>query len=392
MMSKSFYKNFIFLLTTVDILILPYFPFFAINTFFPLMFFSFFLNKKKAESRLLYGTFAFIFLSLLSTIISGIFEPYFLSENIKRFIQFLMFFIVYFYYYDYFLNNDAEQLVIKISDIFFSIVFLWTILYIYNIDKFLYLKSIFNKNDGFIEFLDDGTIGIYRFSYIWTDPNNIVYAILGFLIFAIINLKIEGLRKILYILVALLVCVASMSTMGWFILIFCVSPIIFYYTKVKFSKYILLVPILMIIAAYKGTEIVSIIFNSEAVQAALDRYELNNLNSESGGSRFVIWTKVISYYDDSFYKYFFIGDGYQLHNNGNPIKPHNGILLVLFGYGLPALLLFLYLFFSFKFNRRYLFMIPFFLCFLINVMIGETKLFMLYLFLLSYARAIQKKE
>lgn len=392
MISKHLINNIFFFLITVDIIILPYFPLFAINSFFPLVLLSFSFNKLIFERNLFYSASLFILLSLISTILSGIFGSYFLSENIKRFIQFLMFFVMYFYYYDYFMKNNSELLVKKINDIFFSSVFLWIIIYLYNLESFLYLKSIFNKNDGFIDFLDEGTIDIYRFSYIWSDPNNIVYAILGLLVFSIVNIKIQGFRKIFYILVSILVCVVSMSTMGWFILFLFVLPIILYNTKIRVSKVLFLIPVFIILAIYKGPQVVSNILSSGAVEAALNRYELNNLGTDSGNSRFKIWEKVISYYNDNFYKYFFVGDGYQLHNNDNPIKPHNGILLIIFAYGLPALLAFLYFFFSFKVNKNYLFIIPFFLCFLVNVMIGETKLFMLYLLLLSYVRAHQKKE
>jgi len=124
---------------------------------------------------------------------------------------------------------------------------------------------------------------------------------------------------------------------------------------------------------------------------SFERFQSNNISSESGLSRLEIWSKVYSYYKSDIHKYIFLGQGYQLHYKDHLIKPHNGIFLILFAYGFFALVSFLYIFFKFRLKRTYIFMIPFFLCFFVNVMIGELKLFLLYIFLLAYVRAKEFK-
>lgn len=97
---KDNISKYLFFLVVIDILILPYFPFFAINTLFFLVFYdlvffkNIFFNRKITILSIL-----FIMIALISTGLSYYSDSYnlgFFSENIKRYFQFLLFFIFYF--------------------------------------------------------------------------------------------------------------------------------------------------------------------------------------------------------------------------------------------------------------------------------------------------------
>lgn len=390
--SKNRLSRFIFFLVIIDILVLPYFPLFAINSLFFLMFFDFFNQRIYTEKSYLTAASLFLFFAALSTILSYFTQPLFFSENIKRFAQFVLIFASYLYIFSFFVRNDSKNMAGIVNNIFFASVFIWALIYFIDLNSFLSYKVYFNKNDSFIGFLEEEKTDIYRFSYIWADPNNIAYAILGVFLFSIYNLKVGILKSYLYLSVVFFVCLTSMSTTAWLILFLIVLPLFFINLNFKKHKDIVTFLIFLLLVLVVSWRLLPNLLDSDIAVSAIDRFESNNLDSESGLSRLGIWENVYYYHQDNLYKYFFMGNGYQLYNNNVPISPHNGILLILFGYGLPATICFLYFFFRFKISKNYLFLIPFFLCFFINVMIGETKLFLLYIYLLAYVRAQEIRE
>lgn len=392
---KEKLSKILFLIVMVDILILPYFPFFAINTLFFLIFYDFFNYKKHIlDEKEFYFSILFILLALISTYFSYYNDNYnlgFFSENLKRFFQLVLVFIFYIYFYSFFRKNNNEKRVLFLIRLFFVCVFAWAIIYFISLDNFLSLKNLFNRNDSFIDMFEGGENNLYRFSYIWTDPNNIAYAILGVFLFAIFNLKISIVESFLYLAIVFFVCLLSMSTTAWLIIFSIVIPCFFYKLNFKDLKTLLFVFLLTLLFLTFGLKLILNILQSDIALSSFERFESNNIGTESGSSRLEIWSKVWSYYIDDLHKYIFWGQGYQLHYNDKLIKPHNGFFLILFAYGFFASILFLYVFFSFKLNKKYIFMIPFFLCFFINVMIGELKLFLLYVFLLAFVRASEYK-
>lgn len=394
-LNKNKLSSLIFFLVVIDILLLPYFPFFAINNLFFLIFFDFFDKKKfNINNRDFICFVCFIIISLISTYFSFFNDNYnlgFFSENLKRFFQIFLFFLFYFFFYNYFMKNDSSKIVNFIIDLFFVYLFIWACIYFISLDTFLSLKSIFNNNDSFIGRYELGENEFYRFSYIWTDPNNIAYAILGLFIFCLFNLKVNIYKIFFYFVVVLFVCLNSMSTSAWLILLVFVIPCLLYKLNIKDPRTIFFIFLIFVAMLFFGSKIISDILISDVAINSFNRFQSNNIGTESGGSRLEIWSNVFSYYSGNLHKYIFWGGGYQLHYQDKLIKPHNGVLLIFFAYGLFALFLFLYVFFRFKVNKNYLFIIPFFLCFFINVMVGELKLFLLYIFLLAFVRAEDSK-
>ncbi|WP_019837359.1 O-antigen ligase family protein [Acinetobacter towneri] len=388
---KDNLSKILFLILMVDILILPYFPFFAINTLFFLVFYDFLCDRKFIlDEKFLCFSLVFLVFALISTYLSYYSDNYnlgFFSENIKRFFQLLLCFVFYIYFYNFFRKNRSNKETLFLIRAFFICVFTWAVIYYFSLDNFLTLKGLFNRNDSFIDMYEGGENNLYRFSYIWTDPNNIAYAILGVFLFAIFNLKVSVVESFLYLAIVFFVCLLSMSTTAWLILFAIVMPCFFYNLNYKDLKTLLFVFSIIVLFLIFGLKVISNVLQSDVALSSFERFESNNIGTESGNSRLEIWKKIFSYYGGDLYKYVFWGQGYQLHHNDQLIKPHNGFFLILFAYGFFASILFMYVFFNFKLNKKYIFMIPFFLCFFINVMIGELKLFLLYVFLLAFVRA-----
>lgn len=391
LLNKKNLSIYIFFIVVLDVLILPYFPYFAISNMFFLMFIDMILRKKiVVEGKIFYLFVLFLIFSLLSTWFSYYSDFYNLgifSENIKRFFQLILVFIFYFYFYDFFSTGDNKKYIKYLIGIFFVSVFLWALLYYISLDGFLSLKRIFNSNDNFVERYYSGENTYYRFSYIWSDPNNIAYAVLGVFLFSLFNYRNNILIIFLYFLVVLLVCLFSMSTAAWLILFSFVVPCLLYRLDWRNPKILFSLLILVLMFSYFLSGFLIELLNSEVATNSFERFENNNINTESGGSRFEIWSNIYSYYNGSFHNYLIFGDGYQLHYGDKLVKPHNGLFLIFLGYGLPALIIFVYIFFKFKLLKEYLFVVPFFLCFFVNIMIGEMKFFVLYLLLLAYVRA-----
>jgi len=391
LLAKHHLSVFVFFIISIDILILPYFPYFAISNMFFLMFFDIILRKKIVMEERVFNLFIlFLIFSLLSTWLSYYSDVYNLgvfSENIKRFFQIILFFISYFYFYNFFSLKDNKKYIRYLINIFFVSVFLWALLYYISLDSFLSLKRIFNFNDNFIDRYYSGENPYYRFSYIWSDPNNIAYSILGIFLFSLFNYKNNIVTIFLYFLVVLMVCLFSMSTAAWLILFSFVIPCLLYRLDLRKPVTLFSLLILTLVFTYFLSGFLTELLNSDVAANSFERFESNNIDTESGGSRFEIWNSIYSYYNGFLHNYLILGDGYQLYYGDKLIKPHNGLFLIFFGYGLPALIIFLYIFFRFRLTKEYLFMIPFFLCFFVNVMIGELKLFVLYIILLAYVRA-----
>lgn len=389
--NKDNLSIYIFFIVVLDILIFPYFPYFAISNMFFLIFVDIILQKKiLIELRNYYLFILFLIISLLSTWLSYYSDPYNLgifSENIKRFFQIILFFIFYFYFYNFFSYKDNGKYIKYIIPIFFISVSFWCLLYYLSFDNFLSLKRLFNPNDNFIDRFVGGENPFYRFSYIWSDPNNIAYAILGVFIFTLFNYKNNLVTIFMYFIVVLMVCLLSMSTTAWLILFLIVVPCLLYRVDLKNPKNLISLFFLIVIFFLLFNRALVDLMSSEVALNSLDRFENNNINTDSGNSRFEIWQKIYNYYNGSFHQYLILGDGYQLHYQDKLLKPHNGLFLIFFAYGFFGLIIFLHIFFQFKFSRKYLFIIPFFLCFFINVMIGELKMFVLYILLLAYVRS-----
>lgn len=165
-------------------------------------------------------------------------------------------------------------------------------MYYISLDSFLSLKRIFNFNDNFISRYYSGENPYYRFSYIWSDPNNIAYAILGVFLFSLFNYENNIITIFLYFIVVLMVCLFSMSTAAWLILFSFVIPCLLYRLDLKRPKVLFSLLVLTSIFTFLLSGFLVELLNSEIANNSFDRFENNNIDTDSGNSRLEIWNNL----------------------------------------------------------------------------------------------------
>lgn len=389
---------FLFYFTILDILFFPYV--FWIATTYSQIFvaFWFFTRKANCFSKNEYKLFLIlIYLILLSTAISFFTVPveyYFsegLIENIKRAIQ-LIFSMTYYFFFFYMFSHYKFD-ISKIAFCFVLYVGAWGVLYFYDFDLFIALKGIFNSKDSFLGMIDG--MYIYRFSFIWADPNNIGYTMVGVTIYLLCNCKTGFLKGMSTVFVLVFVLFLTMSSGSWlsFLLFFPIPFFLWVFESLKkTSAFNRLIVFVLFVGATSF-----IIYNFiEFQKSELGTIAMERVENNSGDSRFVHWKNTLN--DKIIPLYVFCGEGYQTFVKGIPYSPHSGHLLLYFGYGLIGYLIFMYITFR---KRRgdslysYQYMLPFLICFTINIAIGELKFIgLLYLFIASTRRLnkINKNE
>lgn len=367
---------YLFYFSVLDILFLPY-VFWIATTYSQIFVVFWFFSKKrvvfrKNEYKLFW---VLIYIVLLSTAISFFTVPskYYYSEglieNIKRGIQ-LIFSITYYFFF-YYIFSTYKINIKKILFLFVLFIAIWGVIYYNNFELFVLLKSFFNSKDSFLGMIDGSYI--YRFSFIWSDPNNIGYSIVGVVIFLLCNCNLEFFKGWIIIFILFFILMLTMSSGSWLslALFFPISFflwIVGYYKRMSnISRLILLITLSFIIALliYEFIQFQK----SEIGMMAMERIENN-----SGDSRFIHWKNTLE--DKIIPLYILFGEGYQTFVNGIPYSPHSGHLLLYFGYGFIGYLIFMYITFRKRKNipvRNYLFVLPFLFCFTVNIGIGELK-------------------
>jgi hypothetical protein len=87
--------------------------------------------------------------------------------------------------------------------------------------------------------------------------------------------------------------------------------------------------------------------------------------------------------------YILAGEGNTLFINGMPFSPHSGHLMFIFGFGFISYYMYMYLIFRKTKAQKWqdmVFIIPFLLCFTINIGIGELKYAAITYMLIAYSR------
>ena len=225
------FEKYLLIFTLVDILFAPY-VFFLATTYSQFIVFIWFIIKDKRyfikkEVQFYYGILFFIFLSTifsLSTIPSGLIGKYFV-ENIKRGLNLGMGISYYFFFF--YIFQFIEINLKKWFVIFIVYVTAWGILYYLNISYFLLLKSIFNPHDAVLLSMT-GKNFFYRFSFIWTDPNNVGYMLIGIIAFLLVDKNTSNVVIMVCILCLIFNLILIMSA-GSFIVAIIIIPLGFYF-------------------------------------------------------------------------------------------------------------------------------------------------------------------
>lgn len=400
--SASKFQLFVFKFALVDIFFLPYFWLISIPLSFPFVIYWCLKNA----SYIFSGKDGFLFKIIFVTIIVGlqigmVFYPEYSYDNFKLTGLFLYCFGIYFLFKKTLPFYNLNFL--NILRGFYLFLAFMLLIYYFNRNLYEVTSTFWNfRSGGAIAGLYEDLVG-YRFSFIWTDPNNIAYMIVAIYIFTISYFRIRIIENFLLFSLTVITLLASASRGGAIAFVVSISLYIF----LKFlttladrrqfgirlrdlvaAQGILLLAILL--WSISDSTWIEKIMSNEVISYAQERLQ------DSDDTRLAKWK---SYYDEiegpDLLFYILAGRGAGSIFNGKSVSPHNGHLFWIFNYGLTSLIALLL--FLFKPMQRMgvmnrLWMVPFFLGFTVNIMIGESKLFSIYLLMLAYSLYRQNRK
>lgn len=388
----------VFWFILIDIFLLPYFNVVVI----PISFFIIILWAIKNRSIVKYskdynGLLICTILMVVSTIFGAIVNAGFgvTSDNIKRLLQYGISF-EYLYFFRHYFSNHCPNLK-RVVYIFIAFVVVLAVLFQTNPTIYSTICSIFNKGNAYISssFLESIYYGYtLRYGFIWTDPNNIAYALTGIIMFILITSEHDFAETIILFAANVFVLFCCMSSGGW--IGFAISWILYLlYRSTKMKRTSLLISrraivsfgvIVLIIFWVVDSGVLSQFLESDLVNAATERFE-NNENS-----RTEIWLRILR--EENIFWHTLIGNGSTLIINGVYRAAHNGHLYWIYAYGMISYFIFMKKFFWFGIKKvwKYIPILSFFLCFTMNTMIGEQKLFLIYIMIVAYLREVNSDE
>lgn len=388
----------VFWFILIDIFLLPYFNVVVI----PISFFIIILWAIKNRSIVKYskdynGLLICTILMVVSTIFGAIVNAGFgvTSDNIKRLLQYGISF-EYLYFFRHYFSNHCPNLK-RVLYIFIAFVVVLAVLFQTNPTIYSTICSIFNKGNAYISssFLESIYYGYtLRYGFIWTDPNNIAYALTGIIMFILITSEHDFAETIILFAANVFVLFCCMSSGGW--IGFAISWILYLlYRSTKMKRTSLLISrraivsfgvIVLIIFWVVDSGVLSQFLESDLVNAATERFE-NNENS-----RTEIWLRILR--EENIFWHTLIGNGSTLIINGVYRAAHSGHLYWIYAYGMISYFIFMKKFFWFGIKKvwKYIPILSFFLCFTMNTMIGEQKLFLIYIMIVAYLREVNSDE
>ena len=385
--------KFVFYFSIIDILFFPYIWFISTNYSLPivciwiLIRFKSLKNTKEFKISIILSM-----LMMISTVISIFCYPKVLSsgeeiwiQNIKMMIQYAS----YFLYYMMFIYCIKKYHIEIKRILIFLLIFATILAIIYVIDKNLFadIKLIWNPVDSFTNWFKEGRKIQYRYNFTWTDPNNPAYAFVAVMAYLLLNEKTSIFEKISIFGMTLFLLICSMSTGATLsfalvligILIFDIVPNI-----ERIRKYINRKNVLICILAVALILTIALIYMSKTDLYRESITRIFGNTGEGSSSRIVIWKKVLE--NSNIFKNILFGTGGRqvVLNDGTLLAPHNGNLYYIYAYGMVFYVIFMYEFFRKRKNcslKNYLFVLPIFIGFTINTIVGEQKFVILYLLL-----------
>lgn len=380
-----------FWFSVFDLLFLPYFPLMSVSFSVPLVAIWMALHGRELltgkEGRAFFIMAAFmIFGTAMGAFYSGTlrWETSF-STTVKRFFQYIICFGYYFFY-----KYTFRRRSININKIFIAFGVYATLLalfFLFNPHTYAEIKMIINPVDNHTARYLAGT-QLYRFNYLWTDPNNIAYLFDAVVVWFALDNKEPFANKLVVILLAIVIDLATASNGG--IIILAVSLIYIVAMQVislitihsKVRSITLATIVFAIIIAYfvfRYTNLSQII-QTELIDKLRARMMIYSSSQNLSGGRL----------DDLKVSIKYLNPILLLSGVGKEgFSTENGHLYWIGMYGFPSYLGFMYIVFA-KFKnvswRRYIWIFPLFIAFTLNIAIGEFKWFAILLLLLAASR------
>lgn len=385
--SHPVFNKICFWLITVDILFLPYLSFMAVSAsvLIVALWVLFNYNKIVHDRE---GSFFIImlFLMFFGTIMCLLYTgPVRLETTfgtaVKRFFQYALCFGTYFFYKDYFGKHEVNIKKIILFTIIYMAIF--ALLYQLFPREYATFKIAINPADNHtVRYLANSVN--YRFNYLWTDPNNISYLVAGIAAWFLLQKDISNIQKLFVLVISTYIAFCTVSNGGLIILLL-MCFIVFFRSLVNALKngikvrtfFFVWSVIIVIFIVIKATNILDSI-NLKYFSVFIER--LGQYSSSSTGGRL----------EDLLYSFRFLNPIMLIMGTGNEGFSYEiGHIYWIGMYGVPAYIIFMWLMFRKTPKQKwsqYIWIIPFFVGFTMNVAIGEYKWMAIYLMLLAYSR------
>ena len=385
------FDDFVFWFSMIDLLFLPYFTFISVSYSVPIIAIWLLLH---VNSKISNNEQAVMFLIAITMVASSLIAVVYtgevrfettLSTTIKRCIQFLICFGYYFFYKYYFSTKKVD--LSRWMFAFTVFVFVFSLFFLINPNLYANIKIAINRADNHTRRFLANQVP-YRFNYLWTDPNNIAYLVAGNFYWYLTRDEVKILWKFLLAILSIFIILATSSNGGMILLVIMIlfMAIGWLYHKMQDGKIKIgnalfsLIAILGIITVLNIDSVSERIFSNylEKIQNRLTLY--TSSNNLSGGR-----------VDDLMVSLKYLNPIFLIIGSGKEgFSSENGHLYWICMYGLPSYIGFMWLMFRKTRKqklREYIWIIPFFVCFTMNIGIGEFKWMAIFLLLLANSRS-----
>ena len=342
------------------------------------------LFKGKEGRFFLILTVLMLFSSMISVVYSGSvkFETD-LPTSFKRTFQYITVFCYYFLFREHF--KDKTVKLNRIILLFYLCLLVFAVLYFLFPDTYASLKILINPSDNHTRRYLEGIV-VYRFNYLWTDPNNVAYLAVGLMGFYLIRVRSSFLEKVFVILSSIFV-VGMTASMGGIIVLMPTLLLSFpqddYRNKrligAAFKRFLLLIVLALVAYLIIRHTFLSAWYD-ETLAKISARFAGYGRDLSSAGGRLDDFTNALAMINPSFVV---IGSGKE------GFSSEIGHLYVICMYGLVAYFIFMYLSFKRNYKQKlfdYVWVFPFFIAFTVNIAIGEFKWFAIFLLLVASVR------
>lgn len=372
-----------FNLILFDLFFIPLFPWFSASVSLPVLAYWYLKRGSKIRFEREYKYFFAICLLMgLSTIANLIYDGDTKYETtfvtaVKLFFMFVTSFLYYFFFRYCFTFYKRRITNLVFGGIIYISIF--ALFYLLSPESFNTFKGIVCPFDPQVLRWASGGEALFRYNFLWADPNNVAYATTALSLFYIIEEKDNIINKyfVMILTVFVLLCTMSIGGIG---VAFVLIGYLFLFTKefrtnaksVAISVFIILLSLCVVFYYYD-------VISNFVEQGLFARTEIyDNTGLAGGGGRKADFLSGLHKFDPLF---FIIGSGQE------GFVTEIGHWYIVFLYGIPVYIYVLYVFYkkgksiSFK---EYLPIIPFFVGFTMNIAIIEQKFMLLNLLIAAY--------
>ena len=373
--------RFVFWFIILDNLFFPYFWIKCVSYSFPFIFF-WKIARINVKLPLRNVVFPIALLGGFSAVFGAVLYPMYASDNIVLYANLLsaLFSLQLFAYIRENSDNNTIQLIHRVLSLWIVVVFAFAIVFYFDFSMYETLRSFFNSRSGDSDI--DTLSRTIRYGYYWSDENNIGYMTCAVFLFVSMSQYISLFFKSL---LALMVCVIIIATMSSGALVsLVITMLVFFVTQIIGNNKVTMLSKIIVISAMCFLMVygLSVLLSSEVYQAFNARLEGK---ADGVDNRSKIYEYIVK--NTEWWKYIICGYGGRTIVGGIYRSPHNGILYMILAYGFIVALKYIkLLFFKVKSQniKHYLWRIPIFLGFMINIMITEDKIHVLMMMLLAF--------